>query len=438
MSLAQTMTKRPPKVIELSAPQHEFVSTDAIYPAFVGGFGSGKTQANISRLAAKKLIDPECNVAYYLPTYDLVKQIGYPRFIEHFENLGIPVKLNATDHILHVNKGKWGQVIFRTLDKPANIIGYEVADSGVDELDTLPRDKADDAWTKIIGRNRQKKRGGALNTVGVATTPEGFRFCYDTWDKVGRKTTLEKGYKLIQAPTSSNRKFLPLNYESDLRNTYPDALCTAYLEGRFVNLTSGTVYTGYDRKKNHSNERIINTDTVKDTLHIGMDFNVTKMAAAIHVIRGDTVHCVGELVDVFDTPAMIKLIKERFKDRGHPVMIYPDASGKARDSNNASETDITLLRAEFTVCVNSKNPAVRDRILSTNVLMDRQGERRYFVNPEMAPHLVEGFEKQIYDKNGEPDKTAGIDHIIDAATYFIVYKFPIVKHLVQIAQMSHR
>jgi len=432
------MIKRRPKIIELSRPQHEFVSTDAIYPAFVGGFGSGKTQANISRLVSRKLIDPECNVAYYLPTYDLVKQIGYPRFIDHFRDLGIPVRLNASDHILHVNKGKWGQVIFRTLDKPANIVGYEVADSAIDELDTLPRDKADEAWNKIIARNRQKKRNGALNTVGVATTPEGFRFCYDTWDKVGRKTTPDKGYKLIQAPTSSNRKFLPLNYESDLRNTYPEALCTAYLEGRFVNLTSGTVYTGFDRKKNNSNERIISTDKQKDILHVGMDFNVTKMAAAIHVLRGETVHCVGELVDVFDTPAMIKLLKERFKDKGHTVIIYPDASGKARDSNNASETDITLLRKEFTVYANSKNPAVRDRILSSNVMMNRNGERRYFVNGEFAPHLVEGFEKQIYDKNGEPDKTAGIDHIIDAATYFIVYKFPIVKHIVQVSQMIHR
>lgn len=424
-----------PLDIKLSVPQYEFVSTDEAFPAFVGGYGSGKTQAGVNRAVSRKLIDPECNVAYYLPSYDLVKQIGYPRFLAYFKALNIPVKLNSSDHILHVNNGKWGQVIFRTLDKPSNIVGYEVADSIVDELDTLPVDKAQDCWNKIIARNRQKKRNNGINTVGVATTPEGFRFCYDTWAKPGRLSLPEFGYKLIQAPTSSNAKFVPIGYEQTLRNTYPAALCDAYLGGKFVNLTSGTVYTGFDRRKNASTETIICTDKEKDTLHIGMDFNVTKMAAAIHVIRGDTAHCVGELVDVFDTPSMIRLIKTRFKDKGHAIMIYPDASGNARDSNNASETDLSLLRAEFTVCANSKNPAVRDRIIASNVKMDKQGVREYFVNPQLAPHLVEGLEKQIYDKNGEPDKTMGIDHIIDAATYFIVYKFPIVKRIVFASQI---
>lgn len=425
----------PGKVVELSRPQHLFVSSPEIYPAFVGGYGSGKTQANVSRLVSRKLIDVDCNVAYYLPTYDLVRQIGYPRFIDAFMSLGIPTRLNSSEHILHIGpRGRWGQVIFRTLDKPANIVGYEVADSGVDELDTLTAEKADEAWNKIIGRNRQKKKNGAPNTIGVATTPEGFRFCYDTWDKPGRKTTPEKGYKLIQAPTSSNRKFLPLNYEQQLRDTYPTALCEAYLAGKFVNLTSGTIYVGFDRRLSRSKESI----KENETLHIGMDFNVTKMAAAIHVMREGKPHCVGELVKVFDTPAMVKLIKDRYKAIGHPIMVYPDATGRARDSSGATETDLALLRAEFTVCVNSINPPVKDRITSVNVLLDKHGERNYFINDDLAPHLVEGFEKQVYDKNGEPDKTAGLDHIIDAAGYFIAYKFPIVKHIVQFTSMSHR
>lgn len=426
-----------PLLIELSIPQHEFVSTNEPYPAFVGGFGSGKTKAGVLKTLSNKLIDIDCNVAYYLPSYDLVSQIGYPRFMEDLDSMKIHAKLNESKHIIHVGKGgQWGQVIFRTLDKPANIVGYEVADSVVDELDTLPVDKASEAWKKIIARNRQKKRNGRKNTVGVVTTPEGFRFCYDTWAKPGRRTTAEVGYQLIQAPTSSNAKFVPAGYEATLRASYPEALCNAYLGGQFVNLTSGTVYTGFDRRLNASNETIINTDSVKDTLHVGMDFNVTKMAAAIHVIRGDTMHCVGELVDVFDTPAMIKLLKNRYKDKGHPIIIYPDASGKARDSNDASSTDISLLKAEFTVLANSKNPAVRDRIISSNVKMNKEGKREYFVNPQLAPHLVEGLEKQIYDKNGEPDKTLGIDHIIDAATYCITYRYPIVKRLIFAEQIK--
>jgi hypothetical protein len=94
----------------------------------------------------------------------------------------------------------------------------------------------------------------------------------------------------------------------------------------------------------------------------------------------------------------------------------------------ASESDLSLLKAAgFRVCVNSVNPAVKDRVLSVNAMLNKDGKRRYKVNPQTCPHLVESLEKQAYDKNGEPDKTAGFDHVIDATGYFISYKFPIVK-----------
>jgi hypothetical protein len=42
--------------------------------------------------------------------------------------------------------------------------------------------------------------------------------------------------------------------------------------------------------------------------------------------------------------------------------------------------------------------------------------------------LVESLEKQSYDKNGEPDKKAGFDHIVDAAGYFVSYRYPVVNN----------
>jgi hypothetical protein len=161
-----------------------------------------------------------------------------------------------------------------------------------------------------------------------------------------------------------------------------------------------------------------------------MDFNVTKMAAVVHVLRDGEPHAVEEFTDVFDTPAMAAILKTRFKDRGHSVMVYPDASGKARKSQNASESDLSVLRqAGFSVFSNPANPAVKDRVLSTNAMLLSGGKRRYRINVDACPHLVEAFERQAYDKNGEPDKTMGLDHIIDAATYFIAYKFPVVKRV---------
>lgn len=407
--------------VRLSDPQWEFVTAPEQFPAFVGGFGSGKTHAGVCRSIAMKLPYPRQSVAYYLPTYDMVRTIGFPRFGEVMEEMRLPRKFNKTDAT--IDFGQWGQLLFRTMDTPERIIGYEVADSVVDELDTLPIEKARDAWNKIISRNRQKKPDGSPNTVGAVTTPEGFRFVYDRWVK-----NQAAGYRLIKARTESNAKHLPAGYIDSLRASYPSALLSAYLDGEFVNLTAGSVYPAFDRKLNATVERI----APAEPLHIGLDFNVTKMAAVVHVIRDGKPRALDELTGVFDTPAMVGLIKRRFE--GHQISVYPDASGGSRKSQNASESDLSLLRqAGFSVRVNQANPAVKDRVLAMNKALE---SRDYLINPDTCSVYVEGLEKQPYDKHGEPDKSGGLDHALDAAGYFITYKFPIVRQAMTIRLAS--
>jgi len=409
-----------------SPSQEAFVYSKAPFPAFCGGFGSGKTASAIARIMRLKRLCPNQDVAYYLPTYGLVEDIAYKRFPALFEKLGLNYKLNKQQARLTTDIG---DIIFRTMDNPDRIVGYEVAHSILDELDTLPGDKARDVWNKVIARNRQKAytvNGDSVpNTVAVATTPEGFRFVYDRWVK-----NKVDGYELIKAKTADNAHNLPDGYIENLKNSYPSNLLQAYLEGEFVNLTAGSVYAEFDRTLNYCNTKI----HFNEPLHIGLDFNVTKMAAVVYVLRDTNPHAVMEFTDVFDTPAMCQLIKSRFQ--GHAIYIYPDASGQARKSNNASESDLSILRqAGFTVLVNSRNPAVKDRVLATNNMIHSQGVRRLFVNTDACPALTESLEKQAYDKNGEPDKSSGLDHVIDAATYFIAYKYPITPQAVKRIQL---
>lgn len=406
--------------IELTDPQFEFVTAPEKFPCFCGGFGAGKTAAAITRAIRLKFQYPKQNVAYYLPTYDLVRQIAFPRFEEALEQVKVRSKPNHGDNWINVNGA--GKIIFRTMDRPANIVGYEVADSLVDELDTLKQADASAVWNKIIARNRQKKPDASKNTVGVATTPEGFRFVYDRWQRRAKPA-----YRLIKAPTRSNARNLPDDYIESLEDTYPAAQLLAYLEGEFVNLTVGSVYPEFSRTLNATAETIQG----KESLHIGMDFNVGKMAAAIHVLRGDEPRAVDERVDVLDTPAMAALLKRDFA--GHPMIVYPDASGQARKSNNASESDLSILRqAGFSVYVNASNPAIKDRVLAFNASIHKAGVRSYLVNPDKCPHLVESLEKQPYDKHGDPDKSGGLDHIIDAAGYFVCYRWPIIRPVMKL------
>lgn len=407
-----------------SKPQSDFINADDQFPAMVAGFGSGKTEACIKRALRLKYKYPDQDVAYYLPTYDLVRRIGYPRFSATLRAAGVRFTLNKSEHVISI-KDK-GCLIFRTLDNPDKIVGYEVADSLVDELDTLKPDIAQHCWNQIIARNRQKKPDGSQNTVGVGTTPEGFRFVYKRWHKEP-----EEGYRIIRASTYSNERNLPPKYIETLKRSYPSQLINAYIEGMFVNLTAGAVYFDFDRTLNHTDEVIAEGEE----LHIGLDFNVYNCTAVVGVIRFGVPKILAELVKMRDTPHVIQTIKEVFP--GHRITVYPDASGQSNKTVNATQSDILLLQeAGFTVCVPTKNPFVKERVMAVNALIcNALGVRKLLVNTRKCPTLTEALEQQVYDENGEPDKTTGQDHPPDALGYFVHYRWPIVKPTAQRVQL---
>jgi hypothetical protein len=403
-----------------TAPQEALVNSKAKFPAMVAGFGAGKTQALTYR-ALKLIFSNGGDVAYYLPNYPLVRTIAYPRFQAALDDLGVPYDLNRSEHVLRVNNK---QIIFRTMENPDTIVGYEVGDSLVDELDTLPANKASEVWNKIIARNRQKKPNGSQNTVAVGTTPEGFRFVYEKWQK--NRTA---SYELIKAPTYSN-PHLPAGYVESLRETYPSNLLNAYIEGEFVNLAAGTVYVNYDRQLNNATI----TSNASETLHIGMDFNVRNMSAAIHIMRNGNAYAVDEIIGAQDTPTVIEMIRNRYPD--NPIIVYPDASGGSTNTTNAATSDIILLKnANFAVNAPRANGRVRDRVSAVNMaLCNNDGQRLYYVNVDKCPNIALGLEQQAYESNGEPDKKAGFDHLNDAVGYFVVRKMPIKRRIEFIEQ----
>ncbi len=409
--------------MSLTPKQKAFAISRAPFPAFCGGYGSGKSAAAIARAMGLKAAFKSCDVAYYLPTYPLVEDIAYRRFPELCERKGFAYKLNKSSAFIEFPGS--GRIVFRTMENPERIIGYEVAHSILDELDTLKPHKAQEVWNKVIARNRQKMDRPFPNTVSVATTPEGFGFVWQKWVR-----DVKPGYVLFRAKTSDNEANLPEGYIDNLKNTYPSNLLAAYLDGEFVNLTSGSVYSEFNRELNDTGETV----KPEDILHIGMDFNVSHMAAVVFVQRDKNPYAVDEFTGVFDTPAMIAMIKSRYPN--HRIFVYPDASGQSRRSNNASVSDLSLLSsAGFNVMVNSSNPAVKDRILSMNAMIHCNGDRRMRVNTDKCPSFVESLEKQAYDKNGEPDKDSGLDHIVDAGGYFISYRYPVVKRTAVISNL---
>lgn len=411
----------------LNVPQSQFLAMDQKFRAYVAGFGSGKTWVGCGGLMQHFWEFPRINAGYFAPTYPQIRDIFYPTIEEVAFDWGLRVKINESNKEVHVYEGRKsrGTIICRSMEKPETIIGFKIGKALCDELDVLKAEKAQNAWRKIIARMRYNV-DGLKNGVDVTTTPEGFKFVYDQFVKqIAAKPGLATLYGLIQASTFDNELNLPADYIPSLIQSYPPQLILAYLKGQFCNLASGSVYPCFDRKLNHSDAEM----NPGEPLHIGMDFNVLKMAAVIYVIRDGCPIAVDELVDVRDTPEMARMIVERWKSKGHAITIYPDASGQNTSSKSASQSDLSILKQSgFVLSVGSQNPAVKDRVLSTNaMLLNGQGERRMKVNTHRCPKFTQGLEQQPYDKNGEPDKTNGIDHVNDAGTYPIVRLWPIIK-----------
>ena len=403
--------------------QLRFINSEHAFPALVAGFGAGKSEAGFMRAVNQKFKYPTLNTAYYLPTYDLIREIAEPRLEQYIESTGRPYKLNKSEHNIYIEGA--GKILLRSMERPEKIIGYEVGDSIFDELDTLKIDKAREVWNKGIARNRSFKPDGKPNTAGVVTTPEGFRFVYEKWaqeDESG--ANLAAGYELIKASTYDNI-YLPQDYIQNLLNSYPSQLIQAYLNGEFVNLVGKRIYTNFNRVDNNSDE----VAKAHDVLHIGVDFNVANMTAIVHKYDEERrPHAIDEITGVFDTPQMCQAIRDRYPEKMFSkIWVYPDASGDSRKTNNASTSDIQILRqAGFVVDAPKKNPAVKDRVLAMNMkFKNGKGEPEYFVNVERCGVYTKALEQQIYNAGGMPDKEGGLDHPTDAGGYFIHRKHPL-------------
>lgn len=419
----------------LNIPQSQFLQLPHKFKAYVAGFGSGKTWVGCAGIGAHFWQWPGINQGYFAPTYPQIRDIFYPTMEEVAFVMGLRTKLKSADHEVEIYEGRKyrGTVICRSMEKPETIVGFKVGHSLVDELDVMNVIKARTAWRKIIARMRYNVPG-LLNGIDVTTTPEGFKFVYQQFVKAVReKPSLASLYGLIQASTYDNEANLPEDYIPSLRESYPPQLIEAYIRGQFVNLASGSVYPNFDRRLNHSPAVM----EEGEALHIGMDFNVLNMTATICVIRDGLPIQVGELTGVRDTPEMARLLKERFRDKKHPVRIYPDASGQNTSSKNASESDLSILKqAGFVIEVNPTNPAVRDRVNAYNaMILNDQGERRFKINTDLCPVTTEALEQQAWGNNGEPDKTTGHDHPNDAGGYFIVKRWPITKRIATVTPL---
>jgi len=427
--------------------QAEFVADkEHRFLALQGGLGSGKTQALCAKAIDSAIAiaghDHDYN-ALCEPTGVKARQFLQRRFYESLIEHGFVYGREGQDCDFTLNKSESmftlkllkGDVRIKMMgiNEPEKLTSFEAAFVGIDEIDTVPnRDQIDASVDALAGR----LRAGPFQQMFFTSTPEGYRFLYDTFEKNKNKDT-----RLIKACTWDNPYLKPSTrkYIESLYAKYPASKIAAYVFGDFVNLTGGVVYDQFDRNLNHTDETVDSLDAAYAArgrgprpLHIGMDFNVGNMSAIVHAIVDGRPVAVDEIIGLPKTKDTIDEIKKRYGKR--PIYIYADKSG-ASEKTSASESDIAQLKnAGFSLEPNgnmqNKNPAVKSRVDAMQAMFcNGKKERRYKINTNKCKRYTEALEQQPYDPiTRAPFKEkggGGADGPNDAGGYFIESRWPV-------------
>ncbi len=377
------------------------------------GYGAGKTRALCAKAVMLAAVNQGFIGAVMEPTGPLIRDIWQNDFDDFLETYDIPYTFRASplpEYTLHLPGGDT-KILCRSFENWRRIIGLNLAWVLADEIDTVTPVIANKAFPKILGR----LRSGNVRQFAAASTPEGFRWMWNTFGSDEAKARPDR--HLIKMRTADN-PHLPPDFIERLQANYDPQLLRAYLDGEFVNLTTGQVYDRFDRSKHVITDL---PDTSREPLRVGVDFNVGNMSAVIAIRQGNSLLVIDEISGAHDTDALAQEIQRRYPQR--QTYIYPDASGGNR-STNASQTDIQILEQYgFSNQSPRSNPPVRDRVAAVQALLENgKGQVRLTIAAGCRK-VIECLELQSYNEKGDPDKDAGYDHMNDALGYVIWREF---------------
>jgi len=186
--------------VNLTDPQMEMYCASEKYPAFVAGFGSGKSYS-MSQCAFLDAIEggSEAKILIGEPTHDLLRTVAMANIESLLMRYGIKYKANKSEKtIIPANGLGIGSFFFKSYSNPERIIGDEYFRAHLDELDTIHMEQAEHVWVKVLGRMRQKPTtykkisDRCPRSISTYTTPEGYRFVYNQWGADNIKK--ENGY----------------------------------------------------------------------------------------------------------------------------------------------------------------------------------------------------------------------------------------------------
>lgn len=392
----------------LSSAQMQIAQSEARFRVCISGRRFGKTYLAVRELA-KYARQPNRNVWFIAPTYRMCKQIVWDNLKYKLQDINWVSKVNESDLTILLKNGS--KISLRGADNPDSLRGVALDFVVFDEFAFID----ESAWTSVIRPTLSDRNGHAM----FISTPIGRNWAFDLYQK-GLDPT-EHQWESFQFTTVDGGRVSPEEIEAAARD----------LDERTFRQEYYATFEEYANRIFYSFNRSVNvkewTKPTPDILHIGLDFNVGQMSAAVFAQEGNVIHAIDQIaLYSSNTTEVVEEILTRYPKS--KIFVYPDPAGSARKTSASSgTTDHSILaNAGFVVKAPRSHNPVRDGINAVNSkLRSATGETTFFVDPK-CKNIIESLEKHSYKEGTNiPDKDSGFDHFSDSIRYYIDYVFPI-------------
>jgi len=382
----------------------------------VTGYGGGKTIMLGKRMVWLALVNAPVPVLTVSPSYPMARTTIVETIDELLDGR-CTIEPHLTYHLYQSNPYRFSirlgdreaTILCMSGERPDSIKGINAAAAGIDEPFVQPKAVFDQVTARI------RHPASRLRELNITGTPEGVvGWGYDLIEGEDRA---KHDIGVVQCSSLENRA-LPDGYVANMVATFDESSRQAYVDGRFVNMTSGRVYHSFDPLRNMQSDAVEMPKGAQ--LGVGMDFNVDPMAFVFFWRTPERLHFFAEHelpnCDAEQAGIEIKRLLPEVRD------VYPDASGAQRShAGNSSKSAFVYLREQgFTINARAANPLLPDRRNAVN-----SGFRRGHVTigkscPKLKTYLMaythEGANKAAQKK---------MSHLLDAFSYPIAFLFPV-------------
>jgi hypothetical protein len=411
------------------------------------GFGKSYLAAIAAILAVQELMAlppdvPNKNVCLIAPTYQQTVDIYYPLIAYQF----------GMDQYVEKSSQHSGTFWF-----PNNVVlklwSYEASErlrgSGqyfavLDEVTTWKGGGGSfrESWESIIqpcittrwSQERADEYGAkSPGRALVISTPRGKDYFYDMFNF----ESLDEAWKSYHY-SYKDSPYLDASEIEKTKNTIDYFQFKREYEASFDE-SGNNVFYNFNRSEHVDNS--LKDFEPGEKIYAAIDFNVGIMATSLFALRGNQMQFLEEFQGHPDTETLARALEKRIK-AGHPVVAFPDPSGRARKSSAAvGRTDFSILQSYgINTLARRRAPPMIDSVAAVNrQLKTANGDINFYIHPR-CKNTIRSLERTVWKENNpdlaQIDKTEGVEHFSDGIRYATEYLFKVQAGTKKVSKQS--